>query len=270
MRALICLLLSLPLAHAAAHRFEAGERRIYIYEASQTVNQHTLDEVLEHRSDLYWEYGLHVMASDADGAELELTILRVRASHRGPAYRESIDSAESLEADTAPLLGHLLGLVQQQLRLRWSNDEGITHVQSDGLPARLAPPGDIRRDNAERFYGEEALTALWASILLRPGHAGGDWQTGNELPLTWTWDGTVYEIRSRTPTRIQLGAGATAFTASIDQLEGNGSVTIDDQGVLQEASGKTTWRMRFEALTQAVEQTHELRWQNLLWRYKGP
>jgi hypothetical protein len=261
------LLVWLGVIAATEHRFVAGELRIYQYEVSQVVRQQTLDDALQHRSDLYWEYGLKVIGTDAAGVDLRLTVLRVRARHQGPGYVEAVDSIDS-EASDAPLLGHLLGLVHQSLDLRWETDGGVVRVQADQLPERLAPPGDSRRSAAERFYGGDALTALWQAALLVPGQAPTAWAPPFAGKIDWNWQDRLFQISAEVPMTCQLGAGSTAFEAVVTALSGQGEVTIDDQGVLQKARGQAAWTLRMQALTQAVEQQHELQWQTVLWRHK--
>jgi len=282
MRIAICLLLLGGLAAADGHAFAEGDRHRYVYAVEDTVRWSSEDDELAFRSHLRWVFVLVVGEVAEERAELLVTFLGVDAGIRGPASEHRYatvdeDTGEERVGADDPLFGHLAALEGATLELSVDPRTGeVGEVGgTDDLVARMkryqrrrdgiVDPALIERVRAA--YAPAELARIWSRILEVPGEGAdrldlGE-RLGGHLARTWNdgaWEVALPEDESARPT-VMLAGAPKPVEVRMSALEGSGYNEFSDEGLLLGGRGAIDFTLAGEALTQPLEQHHELRWE---------
>lgn len=254
-------------------RFTPGQLLIYTYETTQDVSWSSAGDRLSYATTIGWRFILVPKVVAADRAELAVTILSVQASHTGPGLAQTVSSRDN-QGEDSPLLGHLLTLVNACFVITCDPRSGqvASVTGGDEVAARIAAkapssfgPGEASplAEPAKRAYASASLAPLWSRLLTVPGVATRTITLGPPLGTVinetwkdraWTWSLPP----GATAASVVLATDPAPITAAVADLTGTGTVAA---GVVpQETRGEMNYLLRFNALTQPVEQKHRLRW----------
>ncbi len=273
-----------PPADAAAHaadgyRFTVGKPLTYAYEVRQDVGWESAGDKLAFTSTLLWKLLLVPQTVTPERVTLAITVLRVKASQRGPGVELAADSAEVATAASAsnadPLLGPLLAAEGVTLTLDLDPRSGVVSAVSGGEqlvaaidkqnPSRFAGDPPPLHAGAVAAYSSAALARLWSGILALPAAGTQALAMGPPLDATVerTWTGSTYTLALPTNAKPATGTLAndpTPVSATLKSLAGSGALTLVD-GLPTLVRGELTYDLSLSALTQPVTQHHKLNWQ---------
>lgn len=262
----------------SGYHFTVGTSQFYVYSLKQTVSWTSAGDQLTFTSTLGWKFLLTVAEVTAERAVLDVTILRVQASHVGPGTRRIVDSSLKIGEDGGddPLLGHFLALNSAVLHLMVVPTTGqVTDVRGgDDIVARInaraktKTPGDPPPlDAAARAtFSSEALTRLWNQLLAQPVAGTTRVPLGPPLggEVERTWEGATFRLRLPAGTErlnTTLVGEPTPVAAVLSELTGTGNTSVGSNGLPGAAKGDLAFLVTFQALTQPVVQRHTLAWE---------
>jgi hypothetical protein len=258
---------------ATGWHFTVGKPAVYAYACTQQVSWESAGDKLAYTTSLRWRFVLQPTAVTAERADLTATILSVRAEHTGPGIQRVVDSSlppESRGGDD-PLLGHHLHLVNAVFTLVMDPRTGAV-AQVDGgaavaervtkaSPSLFAGQRSPLATQADNAYASATLAPLWSRMLAAP-HVGTDSValgapfTGS---VTQTWTGTAWTTKQpEVPVTVTWATTPAPITAALGDLSGSGTVEAADMPSF--ANGELHYTLRFDALTQPVDQRHVLTW----------
>jgi hypothetical protein len=270
---------------SAGYTFTVGANQLYAYSVKQTVAWTSAGDQLTYTSTLTWKFLLTVAEATPERAVLDVTILRVLATHDGPGSRRQVDSGakDGLDGSDDPLLGHLLALNGSVLSVVVAPSTGVvSEVRGgDAIIARInkrapaltlgdTPPLDAA---ARAAFSSEALTRIWSQLLALPSTAPTRVPLGPPLngEVERTWDGSTYTVRLPMGTdrlTATLVGDPTPVSAVFSDLSGKGTTSItpagsqiDGAGLPGAGKGELSFSLTFQALTQPVVQRHTLVWE---------
>ncbi len=260
------------------YHFTAKSSQVYAYSLKQNVAWSSAGDKLSYTSTLTWKFLLTVSEATSERAVLDVTILRVQATHEGPGSRRAIDSgAKEQDGGDDPLLGHLLALSGASLQVVMVPASGqVSEVRGgDTIVARIskrapsATPGDPSplEAAAKTAFSSEALSRLWNQLLAQPSSMPTRVPLGPPLggEVERTWQGNDFTLRLPAGSeRLQatLVGDPTPVVAALSELTGSGSASIiPDKGLPGAGKGSISFQLTFQALTQPVTQHHTLSWE---------
>jgi hypothetical protein len=265
------LLLAVAGLAAIEYDVQPGGIRAYAWQLTQSTQWTSAGETLRYETSMRWELGLRCTAVDAAGVHLNAIIVTVAASHRGPGVAAEIDSAKAQGVDD-PLLGHLLELAGRSLALtvdprtgRVAKAEGgdaIIAAINQRAPAAVPgdpPPFDAQ---ARAAFSPEALARLWSQVLALPG---ADEQVPLPPPFAAgasfarRWKAQAWTAEMPQPVAFELAKDPTPVRGTVRDLAGGGEIALA-KGLPTQAQGRLAFTLAIDALTQAVESRHEVRW----------
>ena len=271
-----CLLL--PAAFIALHaadagyRFAPGPAQSYLAETRQEVAWESAGDKLAFVSTLALSQAWKCVAVEGTIARVEVTTLRVIATHKGPGADHAFDSAVPESAED-PLLGHLKAIEGVTLVFAIDQATGATRVTGGSriaeAIARRAPnlvdplsPSPLAAQAAQ-LYGDANLSRIWSQTLALPSATAQEVPLGEPLTgvLTRTWKGFEYALAGTPAGMVTLAREPTPVTATISPVAGTGSAAIAADGWPQTAGGGMSFTLTVDALTQPVAQRHTVRWQ---------
>ena len=258
-------------AAETSYRFSPGPARTYLAETRQEVAWDAAGDQLTYTSTLALSQIWKCVSVDGVNARVEVTTVRVLASHRGPGADHTFDSAVP-ETASDPLLGHCKALEGVTLTLVIDQSTGATRVTGgERIAAAIAKRAPNLIDpaapsplalQATELYSEANLSRIWSQTLVLPA-APAELPLGAPLSgtLLRTWKDLTYQL-SGTPTgSVILAKEPTPVTATASAVTGTGSVTLHADGWPQTCGGSLTYDLNFDALTMPVVQRHQVRWQ---------
>lgn len=270
-----CLLLPaavLSLQAAEGYRFAPGPAQSYLAETRQEVAWESAGDKLAFVSTLALSQAWKCVAVEGATARVEVTTLRVIATHRGPGADHAFDSAVP-ETGEDPLLGHLKAIEGVTLVFTIDQATGATRVTGG---SRIAEAIGKRAPNlvdplspsplaaqAAQLYGDANLSRIWSQTLALPSVAAQEVPLGEPLggTLLRTWKGFEYTLAGAPSGTVTLAREPTPVTATISPVAGTGSSAIAADGWPQTAGGGMSFTLTVDALTQPVAQRHAVRWQ---------
>ncbi len=285
----VVLLLSALPALAATGEVPAGwsfppdQVRFYVYTLNQDTTFASAGDTLKYTSSFTWKLGMSGQPAAAERAKVNVTGIRIQASHRGPDRTVEIDSsrAPGERGEQDPLLGGLLALHGVTLTLDLDPRTGQVAGVSGGeaivanvnrlVPAAFPgepPPLDAA---ARQTYSAEALARWWTQALARPP-ADGKPQTialgagptaliEGSAERRWTglaWTAALPAGTAHLP--VRLSPDPNPVEGKLHGLSGEGRIESAADGWPDLIEGRLTFTLTLTALTQPVEQKNEIRW----------
>lgn len=254
-------------------RFSPNQILVYTYETTQDVSWSSAGDKLSYLTTIAWRFTLVPKTITAERVELSATILSLKASHTGPGTPQKLDSADNTGEDS-PLLGHLLTLVNATFVITCDPRSGQVASVSGGaeVAARIAAktpssfgPGEASplAEPAKQAYDSAHLAPLWSRLLTVPTTGTRTVSLGPPLgtALNETWKDNAWTWAlpaGAVATAVTIATDPTPITATLTELKGGG--TVAPGAVPQETRGQLDYTLRFNALTQPVDQQHRLRW----------
>lgn len=271
-----CLLLpAVALSLQAAetgYRFTPGPAQSYLAETRQEVAWESAGDKLVFVSTLALSQAWKCVAVEGNSAQVEVTTLRVIATHKGPGADHAFDSAVPGTAED-PLLGHLKAIEGATLVFTIDQATGATRVSGGSriaeAIAKRAPnlvdplsPSPLAAQAAQ-LYGDANLSRIWSQTLALPSPAAQEVPLGEPLSgtLLRTWKGSEYTLAGTPAGTVTLAREPTPVTAAISPVAGTGTSAITADGWPQTAGGSMSFTLTVDALTQPVAQRHAVRWQ---------
>jgi hypothetical protein len=263
----------------SGYHFTVGTNQLYAYSLKQTVSWNSAGDALTYQSTLLWKFLLTVVEATPERAVLEATILRVQATHDGPGSRRLIDSGIKGEQNGAedPLLGHLLALNGAVLTLVMNPTTGqVSEVRGgEAIVAKInkrAPaivPGDPPPLDAaaKAAFSGEALGRIWNQLLAQPRDTPVKVPLGPPLngEAERHWQGAQFTMLLPTGTNhldATLVGDPTPVAVKLSALTGKGGVNVNlKNGMPGGSKGELGFLLTFNALTQPVEQRHQIVWE---------
>ncbi len=261
------------------YHFTVGTNQLYAYSLKQTVSWNSAGDALTYQSTLLWKFLLTVVEATPERAVLEATILRVQATHDGPASRRFVDSGIKGEQNGAedPLLGHLLALNGAVLTLVVNPTTGqVSEVRGgEAIVAKinkLTPaliPGDPPPLDAaaKAAFSGEALGRIWNQLLAQPRDVSVKVPLGPPLhgEVERQWQGAQFTLLLPTGTDhldATLVSDPTPVAVKLSALTGKGGVNVNlKNGMPGGSKGELGFLLTFNALTQPVGQQHLINWE---------
>jgi hypothetical protein len=269
------LLLPVPLAGAEGYRFTVGVPVPLAYEFRQEVDWSSGGDRLAYATEQAWQCFLTPSVVEPERVELQLTVTRVIASHKGPGGTDRFDSRAGGAAE--PPLGHLGALVGTPIDLTIDPRTGRVIAARGGtaLVERLdwlAPsrepgePGPLHAA-AQGAFSDAAIARIAESWLRLPGSATEAYPLLAPLSgiAVRSWTGASYTVAlpaGATAAPLVLGEGTTAVTGLVTDLAGDGRV-LPEAGVPARAEGSWRFTLRLTALTQPATAVHRITWRLL-------
>jgi hypothetical protein len=270
---------SLPAGNpASGYRFAVGTNQFYVYSLKQTVAWASAGDQLSFTSTLGWKFLLTVAEVTPERALLDVTILRVQASHMGPGTQRVVDSSLKIGEDGGddPLLGHLLACHMAVLHLSVhpttgqvsevrGGDDIVTRINQRAKPTTPGDPPPL--DAAARAaFSSEALMRLWNQMLAQPVAGITRVPLGPPLggEIERVWEGSTYRLRLPAGSdrlNATLVGDPTPVSAVLSELTGSGNAAVGSNGLPGAAKGDLAFQVAFQALTQPVIQRHSMVWE---------
>jgi len=256
---------------ATSYDFPVDTVRMYHYDLDHTVAWSSAGDELTYQQTLKWTFFLRATAVVDGVATVNATVVRVAASSQGPGYERSFDSrTPPPQAD--PLFGHLAALEGITLTLTIQQTSGAVTAVHGGatLIARMealmpatqpGKPSPFAADLAA-LYSDESLARWWSALLVLPGSpAPLPLTAGQPARIERTWDADTFTLRlPKDGTQpVTLANDPTPVTGTLADLTGTGTVSLAD-GMPAAQTGELSYTLTLQALTQAVQQKHQLRW----------
>jgi hypothetical protein len=264
-------------AAVPGYRFTVGRNQLYAYSLDQAVTWESAGDRLEYHTKLTWKFLLAVTEATAGRAVLEITILRVQATHDGPGSRRLVDSGrpEGQDGSDDPLIGHLLALNGAVLTVvvdpatgrvaEVRGGEAIVARINQRAPAPFAGDPPPLEAQAKASFGSEALARLWSQLLAlpttMPERVPLGPPLGGEVERTWQANGAYVLAFPGGVDRlsVKLVPDPTPVETTLSELGGSGRIAQND-GLPGESKGEVLFTLTFNALTQPVAQRHRLQW----------
>jgi hypothetical protein len=258
-------------AAETTYRFSPGPARTYLAETRQEVAWDAAGDRLTYSSTLALSQIWKCVGSEGAHARVEVTTVRVLASHRGPGAEHTFDSAIP-ESASDPLLGHCKALEGVTLTLVIEQATGATRVSGgERIAAAIAKRTPNLVDpaapsplaiQASELYSDANLSRIWSQTLALPA-APSELPLGAPLSgtLLRTWKELTYQLSGTPSGSIILAQDPTPVTATASAVTGTGSVALHADGWPQTCAGSMSYGLNFEALTMPVLQQHQVRWQ---------
>lgn len=245
---------------------------LYQWTTTQSAAWASAGDDLRYDTRIVWDLAMRCAAIDGPRMTVAATFIKVVATHRGPGTDIRVDSASGAGGDD-PLLGHLLVLAGRTLTLDVERATGrvISVGGAEEVLAAIntrapaAVPGDPPplAAQARATYGPEALARLWSQILALPG---GETQVVLPPPftagtLTRTWKDLAWSVAQPEgpAAAFELSKDPAPVRGSIGKLSGSGSIALA-AGMPGKASGKLSFALAIEAMTQPVTTANEIAW----------
>ncbi len=249
-----------------------GDPLLCTWTTMQAAQWRSAGDDLRYDTSIVWNLGLRCTAVTGPRMTLAATFIKVVATHTGPGTDIRIDSASGVGAGD-PLLGHLLALVGRTLTLDVERASGRVAGVTGGdaviaainLAAPSAVPGDPPPMDAQAraAYAPEALARLWSQVLALPGDDG---QIALPAPftsgtMTRTWQGQVWTVSlpDGKPPAFELAKDPSPVVGTIAKLSGGGTIALAG-GMPASASGKLSFTLAIDAMTQPVTTVNEVAW----------
>ncbi len=247
---------------------------LYKWTTTQSAQWKSAGDDLRYDTSIVWDLGLRCVAVDGVRMTLAATFIKVHATHRGPGTEIVVDSASGAGVDDA-LLGHLIVLVGKTLTLDVERSSGrvasvggaeeVIAAVNRRSPASVPgdpPPLDAQ---AKAAYGPDALARLWSQILVLPG-GGNEAEVALPAPfsagaLKRTWSGLTWNVvqpEGKAPA-FELSKDPSPVRGTVSKLSGTGTIAVA-AGLPATASGKLTFSLAIEAMTQPVTTENEIGW----------
>ncbi len=267
----------------AAWSFPPDQVRFYVYTLTQDTTFASAGDTLKYTSSFTWKLGMSGQPAGPGRARVNLTGIRIQASHRGPDRTAEIDSSRAAgeRGEQDPLLGGLLALHGVTLTLDLEPRTGQVASVAGGesiianlnrlVPAAFPgepPPLDAA---ARETYSPEALARWWSQALARPP-ADGKPQTialgaGPTAPIAGSaerrWNGAAWTAvlpAGSDHLPVRLSPDPSPVEGKLHAFSGEGRSAAAADGWPDLIEGRLAFTLTLTALTQPVEQKHEIRW----------
>ncbi|MEK7414889.1 MAG: hypothetical protein AAB263_16360 [Planctomycetota bacterium] len=274
---LIASLIACAAMVAAEYAPTVDQTRLYTWTVDQSADWASAGDKLHFDTKITWGMALRCVAVTAQRVQLNATFVTLKATHTGPGVNVRIDGETGAGADD-PLLGHLLALKGQTLVLDVDRSTGVVSSVNGGdeiiaeinkrAPASMPgdpPPLDA---SARLAYSSESLSRLWSQILALPVN---DKKVAVPLPAPFvpgttaerSWKGSEWTVALASDAKapaFEISKDPSGVRGVVKKLAGSGSMAIS-AGLPAKATGKLTFTLAMEALTQPVESQHELKWE---------